>query len=185
MLKSKHSTYVKGSDSIRFIFKKNILVISTRKDNSEKHSFKIVSQEEEIINGVTHTVLTSNKKDVFYIVNDQFHRENDLPAITCRRSNLMEDKIVFCKMWIKNGRYHRDNDKPALIWKSGDLMWMIKGSFKRNPFENISIYLPDDTFPSAICHDSDKPDNMDFISDSKLKEQQNKGLVKYSYSHCG
>ena len=75
-------------DSIRFTYSKNVLNIITRQSDDEKHSFNIVKEEEVIINNVTHTVLTSDKNDIFHIVNDKFHREDDNPAIVCRRFDL-------------------------------------------------------------------------------------------------
>ncbi len=190
--------------NVRLKLNADTLTLMTRANDDEVHTFKIASTKEVTINKVVHTVITSDQNDVFYIVDGKFHREGDRPAITCRRFDVMmtlkdggelgcqsqikkrynEVKQIWCKIWVKNGQYHRTNDKPALIFETGDLMWWEKGGFKRNPFTNSSIYLPNngDNF-SAISYDSSDPSNMVFHKKEEKEAQEKKGLFYFSFEN--
>ena len=108
------------NDSIRFLFEGGILHIVKGGKNTYD-IFNIVNVKNVNINNVVHTVLTSNKNDTFYIVDNKFHREDNEPAI------FMQD----CKIWMKNGLYHRENDKPA-IDSDGLFVW-VKNGMKYTP----------------------------------------------------
>ena len=56
-------------------------------------------------------------------IDDNLHRENDLPAVVW---NLTKDKE-----WWYNGKRHRENDKPAITYKCGALFWDNIRRFKR------------------------------------------------------
>jgi hypothetical protein len=190
-----------ASISIRHTFKNNTLNISTRGGSEEKHSFNIVKTEEVIIKDVTHTLLTSDMNDTFYLVEGEFHNEGDEPAINCRRYDLnmtfkdnkgscMQEDIIknldnlqlfWCKMWLKNNRLTRDNDKPALIWDNGDLMWYLNGFLKRNPFLNSSIYVA--SFDWGISFDSSESSDMIFHEGEELQRQKDAFLLNYSYDN--
>jgi hypothetical protein len=185
--------------NVRFKLINKTLVLLTRMNDDERHIFKISSTKEVTINKIVHTVITSDKNDVFYIVDGKFHREGKRPAIVCRRFDLnmtlqngselfdqseikkryKEVKRFWCKMWVKNGQYHRTNDKPALIFDNGDLMWWENGCFKRNPFDNSSIYLPSINY--AISYDSNDKSNMVFHDNKEKQIQEKKGLFNYSF----
>jgi hypothetical protein len=187
--------------NVRLQLNEKTLVLLTRQDNDEVHTFNISSTKEVTINKIIHTVITSDQDDIFYIVDGKFHREGDRPAITCRRFDLMmtlknggqlgcqtlikenynELKQVWCKIWMKNGQYHRLNDKPALIFQNGDLMWWENGFFKRNPFENSSIYLP--ASDDAISYDSNDTGNIVWHNKDEMEKQVNDGLFNYSFEN--
>ena len=175
-------------DDVRFEFDGKYLNIVTRKSNEEKHQIIIVSQTEEVINNVVHTVLTSDFGETFYIVDNQFHREDDRPAITMRRWIVDFDKSklhtldTWCKIWMKNGLYHRAGDKPALIYKNGDLLWMVNGHFKRNPFTNASIYQPNSKSSKAICCDR-KKHKWEWLEEEEIKEQIAQKLFDFKYEN--
>ena len=187
-------------NNIRLELNDKILTMKTRRNDAETHNFNISSTKEVTINNVIHTVITSDNNDVFYIVDGKFHREDDRPAITCRRfdldmtllnGNSLSDqseiseqyddlKKVWCKIWMTNGQFNRTNDKPALIFENGDLMWFENGDFARNPFENSSVYLPNLGY--AISYNSNDSDNMVFHDIKEKEKQENDGLFDYSYS---
>ena len=108
-------------DSVRFLFEGGILQVIKGKSNFN-YIFKIIDVKTVNINNVSHTVLTSNENNVFYIVNNKFHREDDKPAI------FMEGD----KIWMKNGLYHRSNDKPS-IYSQGIFIW-AKNGIKYTPY---------------------------------------------------
>ena len=56
----------------------------------------------------------------YYLKNNDFHREKDLPAV------IWEDGSKF---WLKNGSFHRDNGKPSHIYPSGKVAWWENGNF--------------------------------------------------------
>ena len=171
-------------DDVRFSLNDDILTIVTRKTNEENHKFSIVSQTEETINEVVHTVLKSDQGDTFYIVDNQFHCEDDRPAINMRRwvvdfdHSKPETLNAWAKIWMKKGLYHRAGDKPALIFKNGDLLWMENGHFKRNPFTNASVYLTEDEH--AICFDRQKG-LWDYPTPSELSQQKDQKLFDFKY----
>lgn len=178
------------ADDIRFSFDGTILKIVTRKDNEEKHTFVITSQTEEVINNVTHIILKSKEGCEFSIVNNQFHREDNKPAINMTRWILNFDKSnpttlnTWCKIWMKNGLYHRDGDKPALIFQNGDLLWMQNGHFKRNPHINASVYQPNYKYSDMIrCERNDDGFLLyDVIEDEEEKLRHiDQGLLNYFY----
>lgn len=177
------------ADDIRFEFDGKYLNLVTRKSNEEKHQIIIVSQTEEVINNVVHTVLTSDFGETFYIVDNQFHREDDRPAITMRRwiVNFDHSELntldTWCKIWMKNGLYHREGDKPALIYKNGDLLWMENGHFKRNPFTNASIYQPNCSYLKAVCFDRVKH-KWDYLSDEEIQKQIDAKLFDFRYENA-
>lgn len=189
VIASSSLNFPKCPDDIRFSFDGKTLDIVTRKSNEEKHQILIVSQTEEVINNVTHTVLTSSEGETFYIVNNQFHREDDRPAITMKRwiinfEHSEPDTLdTWSKIWMKNGLYHREGDKPALIYKNGDLLWMENGHFKRNPFTNASVYQPNCSYLKGICFDR-KAGKFDEISNEELEKQIAKKLFDFKYENA-
>lgn len=107
------------NDSVLFSFKENILQLifgefhffnnhfllqNFFSEYNYNKIFNIIDVKEVCINNVLHTVLTSSENDTFYIVNNQFHREDDEPAIC----------IKDVQLWLKNGVYHRENEKPSI-----------------------------------------------------------------------
>lgn len=189
VIASSSLNFPKCPDDIRFSFDGKTLDIVTRKCNEEKHQIMIVSQTEEVINNVTHTVLTSSEGETFYIVDNQFHREDDRPAITMRRWIIDYDHSepdtlnTWSKIWMKNGLYHRLDDKPALIYKNGDLLWMENGHFKRNPFTNASVYQPNCLHLKGICFDR-KAGKFEEISDEELEKQIAEKLFDFKYENA-
>lgn len=168
-------------DSIRFKFNKNnnILHIVTRKDNSEQFNIKIVNHFFQIINNIEHLVLKSDKDEIFYIVDNKFHREGDKPAICMIRKDLMETGLFKSKIWMINGLYHRENDKPALIYINGDLAWFKKGLNTRNPSFNSSFFINEDKYlvKSNVIATYFAIDN----SEEEYKRHMENKLLDYSY----
>lgn len=93
-------------------FDNNTLVVLSNRHQLETLKFKIFSQSSEFINGIQHTKLVSNNNDVFFVVNGQFHREDDQPAVICSlfvlSSYSKKIKKAKCSMWFKNGFFHRN-----------------------------------------------------------------------------
>lgn len=186
-------SFLNCADDIRFVFDNNILNIVTRKTDQEKLQFNIIDVSEETIEGVVHIVLISNQGDTFYIVDNQFHREDDKPAVTMRRFALDEEQFldntarVWAKIWMKKGLYHRSGDKPALIFKHGDLLWMENGHFKRNPFTNASIYTPNGGSDSIILcsfERSDSGSRIEALNEEDLKRHIDEKLLDFSYDNA-
>ncbi len=94
-------------------FDNNILVVLSNRHQLETLKFKIVSQSSELINGVLHTKLLSHNNDIFFILNNKFHREDDQPAVICTLNIFSSQnktlKKSICKMWFKNGFFHRNH----------------------------------------------------------------------------
>lgn len=191
VIASSSLSFSQCADDIRFSFDGETLNIVTRKTDEEEHKFTIVTQKEETINNVAHTVLISDHGDTFYIVNNQFHREDDRPAINMRRyifSYREKDTStlnVWCKIWMKNGLYHRSGDKPALIFKNGDLLWMENGHFKRNPYINASIFLASDYNGDvmALCCDRAN-DKFDWLDNQEIQKQIDAKLFDFKYENA-
>jgi hypothetical protein len=59
---------------------------------------------------------------VCWYLNDQLHRDNDLPAVEWNNGD---------KAWYRHGKYHRDNDLPAYISSSGTKYWYQHGKLHR------------------------------------------------------
>ena len=59
-----------------------------------------------------------NDANKFWYLNDQFHRENDQPAIIYSNGSTS---------WWITGRRHRENDQPAIIYSNGSMEWWVKG----------------------------------------------------------
>lgn len=74
--------------------------------NGDAHNF-----EEPSIN---------NCGDQYWYKHDQFHRDNDLPAVICAIGNMR---------WYKNGECHREHDQPAIILADGTKTWYVHGKF--------------------------------------------------------
>ena len=56
------------------------------------------------------------------IVNGEYHRDGDLPAIVSNCG----------KMWYKNDKCHRDGDLPAIEYSNGDKFWYKNGKHHRD-----------------------------------------------------
>jgi hypothetical protein len=192
--KSSSLFYSHCSDSIRFSFQNDLLQIVTRKNNQERLDFNIIKTKEKIINNITHTILISEQGDTFYIVNNKFHREGDLPAITMRRFIILNDSFednddnkdkVWAKIWMKNGLYHRTCDKPALIFQNNDLLWMEEGHFKRNPFTNASIYTPNENQDKLIsCERTRSKIKFERLTEKDLQRHFEEKLLEFSYDNA-
>lgn len=189
-LSSSSLSYCFCSDSVRFNFENNILDIVTRQTDTEKLKFNIKSVHYETINDVSHTVLISCNGDTFYIVDNKFHREDDKPAITMLRFTTLADETndngdkSMAKIWMKNGLYHREGDKPALIFQNGELLWKENGHFKRNPFTNASVYIPNEKHSSLISYDRISS-KMVFIEDeTEIQRHLEEKLLDFSYDNA-
>lgn len=151
-------------------FENNTLVVSSRRHKVEVLNFNIISQSTELINGIEHTRLLSDNNDIFFVVDGKFHREDDHPAVICKRLILgfcpKKLEKAKCLMWIKNGVYHRDNKLPAVIYEDGNLMWFVNGHWSNQLAEqhlNFSLQMSDGssyngffdkpkiTFTNATC----------------------------------
>jgi len=164
--------------NFNFSFSNNTLSIIARQDSSEILDFNIVSIKDVTINSIVHTIYTSDAGDEFSIVNNEFHREDDLPAVKCIRLDLLKEEYVVCHMWFKHGSYHRDNDKPAVIYADGILMWFINGFISREPLGNMSVYIKELDF-GLYYTDLDRKDII-FLEKEVLDQQIEDGLVNYA-----
>ncbi len=103
-------------------FDNNTLLVLSNRHQLETLKFKIVSQSSEFINGIDHTKLVSNNNDIFFVVNGQFHREDNQPAVICTLNVLSSQnktlKKSICKMWFKNGFLHRNQDTVPFKMKA-------------------------------------------------------------------
>jgi hypothetical protein len=72
-----------------------------------------------------------HSEGVFWYLNDEFHRDCDLPAIEYSDG---------AKHWYQHGKLHRDNDLPAYIG-IGEKCWYQHGKLHRT------------TGPAIICSD--------------------------------
>lgn len=135
------------NDSVLFSFKENVLQLifgefpffknhfllqNFFSEYNYNKIFNIIDVKEVYINNILHTVLNSSENDTFYIVNNQFHREDDEPAIS----------IKDVQLWLKNGVYHRENEKPSIclnIKKLINLNLLQKNKHKKRsrPSKNV------------------------------------------------
>jgi len=65
---------------------------------------------------IEYTVKVHDNGDVEWLLNDNYHREGDKPAIEYASGT---------KEWFKNGKRHREGDKPAIILADGTKEWHV------------------------------------------------------------
>jgi hypothetical protein len=88
----------------------------------KKHRDNDKPAKEFLTEGSVHRIME-------WWVNDQLHRENDLPAII---REILDDKANYAlkhrfECWFKNGVRHRDGNKPAVVDSDGDVSYYKNG----------------------------------------------------------
>jgi len=78
-------------------------------------------------NGDDPSILKSGT--LWWLKNDKFHRDNDLPAII---------NIDGGQNWWQNGQYHRYNNKPAILYPNGTKLYYIFG--RKYDINSVTIY---------------------------------------------
>ncbi len=71
---------------------------------------------------IEYTVKVYANGDVEWLLNDDYHREGDKPAI---------ERADGAKFWFKNDKRHREGDKPAIIRVDGTKEWHVNGKRHR------------------------------------------------------
>lgn len=79
--------------------------------------------------------VTEKDNRIFWKMNGEVHRDDDLPAIQC-------DEY---EEWWCEGKLHRDGDKPAVVYSNGDQEWWHQYKLHR-----------DDDKPAVIHTNGDK-----------------------------
>ncbi len=117
--------------------------------------------EEEIINGIKHIVKHYNENNIkikMTYLNDQIHREDDLPAVINYSHNI--------HTWYKNGKIHRDGDKPAnVLFYKNEKEWYKDGKLHRGNGK------------PAVVFENEKNINQYWINDEQVNYKE---AIKYS-----
>ena len=79
--------------------------------------YPIIDFKEIVINNIKHTIYKTKEETLFYFVDNNLHRENDLPAIEWQDGS---------RIWAVNHQIHRNTQNPAIIWAFGKVEYYWK-----------------------------------------------------------